>query len=225
MLWSGASWVELIQLGVILIISISIHEFAHARISHKLWDPTPKLQNRLTLNPLAHIDPIGFLMIFLVRFWWGKPVQINPGYYKNQRVGEFKVAMAGPLSNLFLTIIGLIILLLIGKFSEIWINSLFNNFNNNGYLIPFSWFLMKFSFVNIILMVFNLLPIPPLDGFTLVKLINIDLAEKILKHQRYIFIGFLIFALSPLSGNFLSAIAEVIFRFLLTVLASVIYLI
>lgn len=94
-----------------------MHEFAHAWISHKLGDPTPKLQNRLTLNPMAHIDPIGLLAIFLVNFGRGRPVQINSSYYKNQIVGEFKVAIAGPISNLILATIGIIILLITAKTS------------------------------------------------------------------------------------------------------------
>ncbi|PID34757.1 MAG: site-2 protease family protein [candidate division SR1 bacterium] len=221
MLWSGASLIELIQLGIILIISIAIHEFAHAWVSYKLGDPTPKLQKRVTLNPLAHIDPLGLVMVFLIGFGRGKPVEINPGYYKNQRIGEFKVAMAGPLSNLLLATIGIIILLFISKFSGMGINTIFSH----AYTIPLAQFLGQFAYLNIILMVFNLLPIPPLDGFTLVKLVNIDIAEKILKYQKYIFIGFLIFVFSPLSGNFLSTIAKVIFNVLTTILASVIYLI
>ena len=82
-----------------------MHEYAHAYVSYRLGDPTPKLQGRLTPNPLKHIDPIGFLMVFLAHFGRGKPVQINPLYYKNPRKGELIVSLAGPATNLILAIV------------------------------------------------------------------------------------------------------------------------
>jgi len=86
--------IEIIQLAIILAISIGMHEYAHAYVSYRLGDPTPKLQGRLTPNPLKHLDPIGFFMIFIAHFGRGKPVQINPLYYKNPRKGELMVALA-----------------------------------------------------------------------------------------------------------------------------------
>mgnify|MGYP000879363001 FL=1 len=102
--------VNILILAVILLLSIGFHEYAHARASNKLGDPTPKLQGRLTPNPLAHIDPMGFLLIFIIHFGWGKPVQINPSYYKNPRIDEFLVAIAGPLTNILMAIIGIVVL-------------------------------------------------------------------------------------------------------------------
>jgi Zn-dependent protease len=102
--------VNILILAVILLLSIGFHEYAHARASNKLGDPTPKLQGRLTPNPLAHIDPMGFLLIFIIHFGWGKPVQINPNYYKNPRIDEFLVAIAGPLTNILMAIIGIVVL-------------------------------------------------------------------------------------------------------------------
>lgn len=218
MIWS-ASWIEILQLAIIFIISISVHEFAHAWISHKLGDPTPKLQNRLTLNPMAHIDPIGLLAIFLVNFGRGRPVQINSSYYKNQIVGEFKVAIAGPISNLILATIGIIILLITAKTSWIAINNLFVDQN----LMPITNFLVQFSMINIILAVFNMMPLPPLDGFTLVKLININIAQQIMKYQQYVFIGFLILIFATPFGRIFSIVSIEIFRFMLTILGSIVY--
>ena len=88
-----------------IIMALSFHEFAHAWVSDKLGDPTPRRQGRVTLNPLAHIDWIGFLTLVLVGFGWGKPVQIDPSYYKNRRRDEFFVAIAGVTMNLILAVI------------------------------------------------------------------------------------------------------------------------
>ena len=87
-----------------IIIGLSFHEFAHAWMSDKLGDPTPRRQGRVTINPMAHIDPIGFLALLLVGFGWGKPVQIDPGYYKHRRRDEFLVGIAGVTMNLLLAI-------------------------------------------------------------------------------------------------------------------------
>ena len=81
-------------IAIILLVSIGLHEYAHARSSHKLGDPTPKLQGRLTPNPLKHVDPIGFVMIFLIGFGLGKPVQINPSYYKKPLRDELITSLA-----------------------------------------------------------------------------------------------------------------------------------
>ncbi len=213
------SRVEILQLAIIFVISISVHEFAHARVSHKLGDPTPKLQKRLTLNPLAHIDPIGLLAMFLIRFGRGKPVQVNPSYYKNQTVGEFKVAIAGPLSNMFLASIGIIILLITAKQSGIGINTLFTSWN----FFPLASFLVHFSLINIILAVFNMIPIPPLDGFTLIKLINLNIAKKILQYQQYIFIGFLALIFISPFGNIFGTVSIKIFHLMLQIFGTLIY--
>ena len=129
-----------------LLISITIHEFAHARTSYALGDPTPKMTGRLSLNPLNHLDPLGLLMLWFFRFGWAKPVQINPFYYEDRKKGTILVSIAGPLSNLLLAFITLIILKL-GIFSG----------------LPLS-FLYTLYMYNLILAVFNLIPIPPLDG-------------------------------------------------------------
>jgi Zn-dependent protease len=86
--------IDIIFLAIIFVISISLHEYAHAWSSYKLGDPTPKIQGRLTPNPLVHIDPIGFLMIFIIHFGRGRPVIVNPSYYKNTLRDELLVALA-----------------------------------------------------------------------------------------------------------------------------------
>lgn len=156
-------------LAIALAISIGLHEYAHARASNKLGDPTPKLQGRLTPNPLAHLDPLWFLLIFIIHFGRGKPVQINPSYYKNPRVDEFLVAMAGPASNIIMATFGILFLkLFLWDLNSIWLSSnLFTTFRT------------QFSFLNIGLALFNLLPIPPLDGRKIVKLFIANAAIRI----------------------------------------------
>src|SRR3989339_47042 len=136
----------LISLFAIL-IAITVHEFSHAKVADVLGDPTPRQAGRLTLNPIAHLDPIGFLMLILVRFGWAKPVPINPYNFRNPRQGSLYVSLAGPLSNFFLDWVLGIILKSLPAYPDL-VGTIF------FYTI---W-------INLALGVFNLIPIPPLDG-------------------------------------------------------------
>lgn len=141
-----------------IIIGITFHEAAHGYVSHWLGDPTPKNQGRLSLNPLAHIDPMGFIALLLVGFGWGKPVMIDPRYYKKPKRDELLVSLAGVTTNLIIAILFAIIQILI-------IDTGF------AYSLGASWNIINLIiqyivFVNLVLMCFNLLPIPPLDGFS-----------------------------------------------------------
>ncbi len=130
-----------------LLIAITFHEYAHARVSYLLGDPTPKWKGRISLNPLVHLDPIGLLMLWLFRFGWAKPVEINPSYYKDPKRGTILVSLAGPLVNLILAFLTMVILKL--------------NILYSGILKNFAYVLFLY---NLTLAVFNLIPIPPLDG-------------------------------------------------------------
>ena len=212
---------EIIQLIIILAVSIWLHEYAHAYVSYRLGDPTPKLQWRLTPNPLKHIDPIWFLMIFLVHFGWGKPVQINPMYYKNPMKWELMVALAWPATNLLVAIAGILIILIYTKITWIGLNALFTT--SPDLMIQF-W--MMFTGINISLAVFNLLPIPPLDWFRLVKMFFWDRAEKIEKYSMYIWLAFLFLLMGPGSwaiGHFLSTVSWWIFNVLFMFFGQIFY--
>ena len=143
-----------------IIIGLSFHEFAHAWMSDRLGDPTPRRQGRVTINPLAHIDWVGFLALLLVGFGWGKPVQIDPGYYKHRRRDEFLVGIAGVTMNLLIAIaFSIPARLMVRTFSGAGVNDLVYNI----YLIIF----YTIS-INVVLMVFNLIPCPPLDGWGII---------------------------------------------------------
>ena len=133
-----------------LLIALTVHEYAHARAAVTLGDPTPRFMGRLTLNPIAHLDPLGLLMLWLFKFGWAKPVPINPGHFKNYRQGVLLVSLAGPVSNMLLALVTALIIGILAKLQLL-----------SGDWVKVLW--MTYSY-NIILAIFNLVPIPPLDG-------------------------------------------------------------
>lgn len=144
-----------------IIIGFTFHEFAHAFIADRLGDKTPRFQGRLTLNPSSHIDPMGFIMIIIFGFGWAKPVQVNPSAYKNYRSDDLKVSLAGPITNFLIAIIMAIVLGIYMKLGYgIIPNALYNVL---GQMIGVA------ITVNVGLGLFNLLPIPPLDGFSILR--------------------------------------------------------
>ncbi|MEI6691016.1 MAG: site-2 protease family protein [bacterium] len=179
-----------IILAASLVIAITIHEFAHALAADKLGDPTPRSLGRLTLNPLAHLDPLGTLAILFVGFGWGKPVPFDPFNLRDRRRDGAIISLAGPLSNLALA---LIISLLI-KFTP---------------LIAFSAILIPLLMLNVSLAVFNLVPVYPLDGEKiLLGLLPADLAANFAEIMQQYGTLILILLLFPFSGN--SAISSII---------------
>ena len=159
-------------------------------------------------------------MIFLIWFGWWKPVQINPYYYKNPVKWELLVALAWPAMNLILAIIGIFVMLVSTKITWVGID----NIMSWNYWFATS-FLMQFSMINICLAVFNMIPLPPLDGFRIVKVISLKFATRVEKYTRYIVIAFLILVLvwqSPIS-TFLSRTTSTIFKLIFTFFANIFY--
>ena len=160
---------ELVLVIPILLLSLSIHEYSHGYVSYLLGDPTPKENGRLTLNPIAHLDLIGSLVLLITRrIGWAKPVPIDPRYYKNPRKGLMLVGIAGPGSNLILaTIFALIFRTVMALVSVNSIGSLSMQVSDLQYVIL--RFLILAIIVNLSLGFFNLLPIPPLDGSNILR--------------------------------------------------------
>ena len=137
-----------------IILGLSLHEFAHALVSDRLGDPTPRRQGRLTINPMAHIDWLGFIALLFVGFGWGKPVMIDPGYYKNRRAGEFLTAIAGVTMNLILAVIL--------SFPTKAVLSLY--YASGSALAENTFYILYYAvMINVCLMIFNLIPVPPLE--------------------------------------------------------------
>lgn len=163
----------------IVLIALTFHEFCHGLVSSKLGDPTPRLTGRLTLNPLAHLDPIGTLLMIFTGFGWAKPVQINPGYYKKPKWGMALTALAGPISNFVLAFAAMLVYTIIHI-----INLKTGVFAGAMYQI--SYFVLLFAQVNLCFMVFNLIPIPPLDGSRVLGLfLSTSAYFKLQRFERY----------------------------------------
>ncbi len=139
-----------------LIIAIVGHEYAHARVATWLGDPTPRAAGRLTLNPMAHLDPFGVLALFLVGFGWAKPVPVNIGYFRDRRTDELLVALAGPGSNILMAFIAYIVLVIVEIVAYGVVPDVMRQII---YLIVL---------YNVNFAIFNMLPIPPLDGSTII---------------------------------------------------------
>lgn len=195
------------------LIAIMLHEIAHGLVSYWLGDPTPKRQGRLSLNPAKHLDPLGTVCLIFFHVGWAKPVMVNPEYYKNKKWGMALVALAGPVTNFILSVVSIFIFGFIIKLTytmdsvpmalEILLN-----------------FFQYLAIINLGLGIFNLIPIPPLDGSKILGAFLSDRAyDMYMKIQRYGFwllAGFLILSSMYGSGiSFVSVLVEKIFYFLL----------
>ena len=140
-----------------LLIALTLHEYAHAFVSDRLGDPTPSMEGRLTVNPLAHLDPVGTVMLVLCGFGWAKPVEIDPRYYVDYKSGVIKVSFAGPGMNLLICFIA-VLLMTAGIH--------FRLLQQSGYM-----FLYWIMLYNVWFAFFNLIPVPPLDGSKILEMI------------------------------------------------------
>ena len=180
--------IDFVLVLAVLIFSIVVHEVAHGYAAHRLGDPTARLSNRLTMNPLAHVDLMGSIVVPLVLwftshyiFAWAKPVPFDPRYFRNPRKGIMIVGAAGPASNLGLAIVSGLLCRLVEGFNPL-----------------LGFFLSLMCATNILLCVFNLIPIPPLDGSrVLMGILPPPLAWRYAQFERY---GFIVVAILAFSG-------------------------
>ena len=196
-----------------IIIGLAFHEFAHAKVAYKLGDPTPKMQGRVTINPLAHIDPVGLAALLFVGFGWGVPVQINPSNFRHRRRDELMVALAGVTMNLIIAIVFAII----AKVLYMTAGAVFLSSGVGSIL----WFMIMYVIkINLVLMIFNLIPCPPLDGFSIIsEIFNIKHTEfywTLYRYGNWILIALIIFGItgmiiSPCVQFFMSVLNNFIF--------------
>ncbi|PPA69685.1 site-2 protease family protein [Jeotgalibacillus proteolyticus] len=179
---------QLVYIIITLLIAFTLHEFAHAYVAYKFGDPTAKNQGRLTFNPIKHLDPIGTILIFIIGFGWAKPVPVNRFYFKNPRLAGVLVSLAGPLTNLVLAFIAqtaYIALVIAGIQVPLFLTGL----------------LMTMISLNILLFVFNLIPLPPLDGYRIISdLVPNRIRPKLTQYEQYGGLLFLVIAITPLSN-------------------------
>lgn len=182
MLGSGIDTATLIARMLVLLVAFTLHELAHALTADYLGDPTPRNQGRVTLNPLAHLDPIGTIMLLIAGFGWAKPVMVNPYNMRgNPHTSMAIVAAAGPTTNVILAAIGAI---------AFQIGLLYPSFSSSGAFPSPAFLLTEFVWINLILAFFNLIPVPPLDGYRiLVGLLPGDMGMRLRGFERY---GFMI---------------------------------
>lgn len=213
------SLMEILISVPITLIALTGHELAHAWVSTKLGDPTPRFQGRLTLNPLAHLDPIGTILMVLTGFGWAKPVAINPSYYKDRKKGMALTAIAGPISNFIMAFLGF----LIGVIIMVIENKLHASINT----MYITWSIVELFVVrNLCFMVFNLIPIPPLDGSKVLGLfIPNRTYYQILQYEQYAIILIMFLSLSGafdiIIGRGVNAFFELISRTVSVMLAPI----
>ena len=191
-----------------VIIAITFHEFAHAWAADKLGDDTPRMQGRLNLNPISHIDPAGFILLMFAGFGWGKPVQINPrNFNRNVRMdkGEALVSLAGPLMNFILAIISAFALGAVYMFSST--SFITSTVGSIIYIL-----LQQILAINIGLGVFNLIPLPPLDGSKIfINYLPYNARRWVIEHGHIFYYIFLAIWITGLAGLIISPIINLIY--------------
>ena len=212
---TALEWLDILLTLPAVIIAITFHEFAHAFVADKLGDTTPRSQGRLTLNPLKHIDPVGFVLLMFAHVGWGKPVEINPNNFtsnKSKSACEALVSLAGPVMNFIIAIISTVIYYALYKYAPA------NEFAIS-ILITVSYLT---AIINIGIGVFNLIPLPPLDGEKIFRHILPYKAQQWLDRNSYILnMIFLLLWFFGLLGVVVSPVINVIYKGIFTAVSAI----
>lgn len=181
-----------------LILALTLHEYAHAKVSDRLGDPTPSAQGRLTLNPLAHMDPVGTVFLIFAGFGWGKPVEIDGRYYRNPARDTMLVALAGPVSNFIQSIVWFFVYGALVTFAPI---------ESSYALAMLTSMVLYAGLINVSLGVFNLLPLPPLDGSKILRyFLHGNAREFLYTLERYSTLILMVLFMTNLTGKIISPI-------------------
>ena len=181
-----------------LLIAMVVHEYAHAQVADWMGDDTPRMTGRLTLNPVAHIDPVGLIMLLVAQFGWAKPVMINPGNFRNWRKGEICVSLAGPMSNLLMAFLALVVEVIFVK------AHLFTTTALPMVLHP----------------IFNMIPLPPLDGSrVLMCFLPTSWNYKLASLERYSFLILIALMMTPFFTYILIPLQRLVFALFSLILA------
>ena len=212
---TALEWLDILLTLPAVIIAITFHEFAHAFVADKLGDTTPRSQGRLTLNPLKHLDPVGFVLLMFAHVGWGKPVEINPNNFtsnKSKSACEALVSLAGPVMNFIIAIISTVIYYALYKYAPA------NEFAIS-ILITVSYLT---AIINIGIGVFNLIPLPPLDGEKIFRHILLYKAQQWLDRNSYILnMIFLLLWFFGLLGVVVSPVINVIYKGIFTAVSAI----
>lgn len=178
---------------VVLLLGFAVHEFAHAYVADRFGDPTPRSMGRLTLNPRVHVDWLGMIFFLIVGIGWARPVLVNRSRFKNPRLMGILVSVAGPVSNLILGFISVLILFVLQK------NHVLDTMST-GVQMAIQLFLKYMILQNIFLFILNLIPLPPLDGYRIVEdLLPRPWLAKVKEHEQWLFyIILLMFFIRPI---------------------------
>ncbi len=201
-----------------VLIAITFHEFAHGYVAYKLGDNTAKLEGRLSLNPLDHLDPIGTLMLLLAGFGWGKPVNVNPSNYTRKismEKGEALVSLAGPLMNIILSIIFAIIYFAIYKFANV-------TFLSSTVGTVLMLLISATISINVGLGIFNLIPLPPLDGSKIIMPFLPYKAKQWFRNNEQIFyIIFVVIWITGIAGIIISPAINVVYTGIMKLVGNI----
>lgn len=193
-----------------ILIAITFHEYAHAKVADKLGDDTPRRDGRLSLNPLAHLDPVGFIMLLFAGFGWGKPVQVNSRNYNrdiSMEKADCLVSLAGPATNFVLAIVFTIIYFVLYKF--------IGTSYNNAISIIMNMIFYTIS-INVGLGIFNLIPLPPLDGSKIIKPLLPQKAKYFFEdYEKIFYFGFVILWITGIAGILISPLIKLVLKGLL----------